>query len=226
MDSMVGDCESNTDAGHSPGDSGGAPEGLPFARLNLRRNPFGEWELAAWAGLAVVDVDRFVARLRRPGFAVQFLGDPGRGKTTHMLALWARFPQARYVHVGENERPRIPRGHPLLVDEIQRVPAGRRRRLFRRRVSLALGTHEDLHPELAQAGFDVETVQVGGSLDAPRLASILNRRIDAARRGPGPVPWVTESTARAMIDRFGDDVRAIQWHAYDVFQTLRGVQNV
>ncbi|HUT88459.1 MAG TPA: hypothetical protein VMY37_03095 [Thermoguttaceae bacterium] len=205
------------------------PRGLPFGHLNLRRNPFGEWELSSWAGLAVVDVDRFVSRLEQPGYAVQLMGDKGRGKTTHMLAIQRRFPDAPYVHVGEDffvRRPRIPHGHPLLVDEIQRLSPRRRRRLFRRRVSLVVGTHEDLHSELAESGFDVETVHVGGALDAPRLREILNRRIEAARRGPGRLPQVTIRTSRTMIGRFGDDVRAIQWHMYDLFQTLRGIQDV
>ncbi len=142
------------------------------------------------------------------------------------MAVQRRFPDAPYVHVGEDEKPRIPHGHPLLVDEIQRVPRARRRRIFRRPVSLALGTHEDLRRELAEAGFEVETVRVGGTLDAPRLRRILNRRIEAARRDPGPLPRVTLNTARAMIDRFGDDLRAIQWHMYDLFQTLPGIHDV
>jgi len=199
---------------------------LPFSHLNLRRNPFGELELSRWAKLAVVDVDRFLPRLTEPGFAVQFMGDKGRGKTTHLLAILRHFPRGRYVHVGENERPRIPRGHPLLVDEIQRLPRRARRRVFRRPVSLAVATHEDVSGELTAAGFEVETVEVGGGLDANRLAEILNRRIEAARRGPGRLPRVTPPTARAMIDRFGDDVRAIQWHVYDLFQSLPGIQDV
>ena len=125
------------------------PASLPFAHLNLRRNPFGELDLALWAELAVVEVDSLVPRLKRPGYAVQFMGPKGRGKTTHMLALVRQFPDARYVHVGENQRPPIPHSHPLFVDEIQRVPRWRRRRLFRRPVSLVIGTHEDFRSELA-----------------------------------------------------------------------------
>lgn len=202
------------------------PASLPFAHLNLRRNPFGELDLSSWAELAVVEVDHLVPRLREPGYAVQFMGEKGRGKTTHMLALVRRFPDARYVHVCENQRPPIPHGHPLFIDEIQRVPRRRRRRLLRRRVSLVVGTHEDLRPELAAAGFEVETICVAGGLDARRLGRILNLRIEAARRGPGPLPQVTPQTARAMIDRFGDDVRAIQGAMYDLFQTLTGIQDV
>ena len=202
------------------------PRSLPFAHLNLHRNPFGELEFTQRAPLAVVDVDRFVQQLEQPDYAVQFMGERGRGKTTHLLAVMRHFPQAAYVHVGENERPPIPHGQPLLIDEIQRLPPRRRRRVFRRSVSLALGTHEDVGRELHAAGYRVETVDVGGTLDPRRLQDILNRRIEWARRGPGPLPHVGIETARAMIDRFGDDVRTIEWQLYDLFQNLPGICHV
>jgi hypothetical protein len=199
---------------------------LSFAQLNLQRNPFGEMEIADREALAVVDVDRWSRRLESPGFAVQFLGGKGHGKTTHLLALKQRFPQAAYVHVGEGEQPRIPPAHLLLIDEVQRLSARRRKRVFRRRVSLAVGSHEDLDAELSAAGFDVETVCVARTLDAERLREILNRRIDFVRRGPGPIPQVTLATAQAMVDRFGGNVRAIEEHVYLLFQQLEEVRDV
>ncbi len=220
------DCETDRQPTSRPAPLPACPASLPFAHLNLRRNPFGELELSSWAELAVVEVDHLVPRLERPGFAVQFMGPKGRGKTTHMLALLRHFPDARYLHVGENERPRIPHAHPLFIDEIQRVPRRRRRRLFRRRVSLVIGTHEDLRPELAAAGFEVEPIGVGSALDAGRVCRILNLRIESARRAPGPLPQVTLPTAQSMVDRFGDDVRAIQGAMYEMFQNLSGIQDV
>jgi hypothetical protein len=202
------------------------PRRLPFAHLNLRRNPFGELGPTERARLAVVDVGRIVRRLTEPGYAVQFVGEEGRGKTTHLLAILGHFPKAAYVHVGENERPRIPEGRPLLVDEIQRLPRRRRHRLFRRRVPLVLGTHEDLGSELAAAGLEAETYRAAGGLCARRLREIVVRRVEAARRAPGPIPQLRMETAQAMIDRFGDDVRAILGHLYDVFQDLPGIQDV
>ena len=199
---------------------------LPFAHLNLRRNPFGETEPFEQGELAVVDVGRHVERLRRPGYAVQFIGGRGRGKTTHLLAVRRHFPDAPYVHIGEGQRPRIPKGHPLFVDEIQRFSLRQRRRLFRRPVSLALGTHEDFRNELIDAGFEVETVTAGGSLDARRLCEIAARRIRWARRGPGRLPQVDVRTAQAMIDHYGDDLRAIHAHLYHLFQNLQGIEDV
>ncbi len=202
------------------------PLGLPFAHLNLRRNPFGEVDLCEQATLALVELDEVAQRLKQPGFAVQFMGPCGRGKTTHLVALRAMFPSAAYVHIGLSQAVRIPRGDPLLLDEAQRLPKWRRWWIFRRFRRLALGTHEDLSLELRRAGWEVETIDVASRLDAARLCVMLNRRIEAARRNPGPIPVVSPATAQSLLRRFGDDLRAIQGHLYDRFQTLAEIGHV
>lgn len=197
-----------------------------FAHLNLRRNPFGEVDLSRRAGLAVADVDRFVTRLKNPGHAAQFVGQQGRGKTTHLLAIAGQLAGAVYIQVDEAGHAELPRGRRLLIDEADRLPRWRRRRVFRQSVSLALGTHQDLAGELARAGFEVETVRLSGVLTAKTLQTMLNRRIESARRGPGDLPQVTRETAASMIDRFGDNIRQIEWCLYELFQSLPEVRNV
>ena len=192
--------------------------GLAYAALNLRRNPFGELDLSQRAELAVVELEPYVRRLAEPGFALQLMGDKGRGKTTHLLAIGRRFRQAPYFRVPEVGAVAIPEAPVILADEIQRLGRRQRCRLFHPGRSLALGTHEDFAGELRRAGFVVETVAVAASLDAARLAEIVNRRIEAARRGPGPVPEVSLDVARELLSQFGDDVRRIEWHLYDWIQ--------
>ena len=49
---------------------------------------------------------------------MQFLGDKGQGKTTHLLALERSLPAARYVYLPEDgPQPIIPTQRPLLIDE-------------------------------------------------------------------------------------------------------------
>jgi hypothetical protein len=199
---------------------------LPFAHLNLTRNPFGEATEPERIRLAVADVDAVVARLGSPGNAVQFLGEKGRGKTSHLMAIRSRFPEAPYVHVREREWPRIPRGHPLLLDETQRLPAWRRRLLFRRPVSFAIGTHEDHTWELLSAGLEVETLRPGESTDVERLDAIVRRRIEWARRGPGPVPGVPRPALERLLEAAGDDLRKMQDVLYGAFQHAREVGDV
>lgn len=202
------------------------PPSLPFAHLNLRRNPFGEIDRRTWAELAVVDVAAFVRRLAEPDYAVQFLGEKGRGKTTHMLAILRHFPQAVYVHIPEDRQPPVPHGNPLLIDELQRLSRWRRRLLYRRKAPLVIGTHIDYAQELRRAGYEVETVVLDGKLDAARLQSIVDLRIDHFRRGAGPVPRVRPETVQSLLDRFGGDVRAIEASLYETFQELREIGDV
>ncbi|MCA9246915.1 MAG: hypothetical protein KDA42_07355 [Planctomycetales bacterium] len=199
---------------------------LPFAHLNLRRNPFGETDLVDRLDFAVVDVAHHIERLRRPGAAVLFLGEKGHGKTTHLIAIQAAFPNSIYVHVGEGERPRFAESMPLFIDELQRVPERERRRLFRRNVSFALASHEDVTDELTRAGIEVQTVHVGGALTRGALATILERRIAWARRGAGPLPGVGRATIRKLLARHGADLRAIEQQLYDCFQQLEHIREV
>lgn len=199
---------------------------LPFAHLNLRHNPFGAVEFAERGGLAVADVDRHVRRLREPDYAVQFLGDRGRGKTTHLLAVGRHFPQAPYLHVAEGQRPRLPEGPLLLIDEIQWLPPERRRQLMARPIALAIGSHEDVEHELRAAGFEVDTVEVARQLDCRRLLQIFARRIEAARRAPGALPRLRPATVRRLMTRHADNVRAMEGELYEVFQRLDRICDV
>jgi len=214
-----------------PGPQSAPQIGLPFAHLNLRRNPFGELPAAERAELAVVDVESYILRLSRPGVAVQFIGEKGRGKTTHLLAIAQRFPDSPYVYIPQDERPRIPRRaaprrSPLIIDEAQRLTTRMRRKIFQPSSSVVLGTHEDFSTEIRAAGLEVETVVVGERLTPERLYAILNRRIEAARRTAGPIPAMTLESSARLLARHGDDVRAVEAHLYEVFQRLPHICDV
>jgi hypothetical protein len=58
-------------------------------------------------------------------------------------------------------------------------------------------------------------------LDVTRLRGIVERRIDWARRAPGPVPEVSDDALRALIRRHGDDVRAIEGTLYEAIQSMK-----
>ena len=192
----------------------------PFQKLNLRWNPFGSLEPGEVPIVPLVSIESLKDRLSDPRFAVQFVGECGRGKTTHIQALLAQFPEVPYLHLREGERPpRIPLGSVVCVDESQRLSRWARWRLFRRRAGLILGTHLDHTEELERAGRTVQTVRVEG-LSLERLEQIVAARIRAARRRPGPVPEVETKTIRDLIDRHGDDLRTIEGELYEVFQAM------
>jgi hypothetical protein len=194
--------------------------GLPFAHLNLRWNPFGEPPLPARSRLAVVDLPEM-----RPWDVVQIVGDSGRGKTTHLLALHAQHPGSVYVRMHEGEdrwRGPVPTRGVFLLGEAQRLRAGDLRRLLAAGLSVGLGTHDDLSPA---AGRPLRTVRAD-VMDTARLRAIVNRRLEWARRGPGPVPAVPDAVLTLLVARHGTDVRAIEGVLYDAVQRLEEPGNV
>lgn len=196
---------------------------LPFARLNLRWNPFGEVPERDRGRLAVVDRDlsRVVTRLAAPGFAVELLGDCGRGKSSHLYAirdaLRERFGALPVTYVDIGARPDTPRAPVVLVDESQHLSPWARRRLFARRASFVLATHESHAGELRRAGVHCETWRVGGP-DAARLRAMVDRRVAWARLAPGPLPEVPDALLASLTRAHGDDLRAIGDALYDWFQ--------
>lgn len=193
----------------------------PFAHLNLRWNPFGEPDLEERGDLAIVEIDSLALQLQKDRVAIQFLGDKGRGKTTHLLKLHSAFRQAPYIHIAEDEpTPAIPRASILFIDECQRLSRLRRARVFGIVDHLALASHIDHSKQLRRAGLRPITVQVGESLNVDRVEAIVSRRIEWARRGPGYVPTVSRRVVEQLVERYGSDMRAAEDHLYDVFQRL------
>jgi hypothetical protein len=130
---------------------------LAFSHLNLRVNPFGEASPEDCARLAMVDCKALVE-----GEIVQFLGDSGRGKTTHLLALASRQPKAIYEKLDEGQdrwTAVVPKDAPFLLDEAQRARPESLRALLALGETVALGTHVDLSDLTSRP---MRTVHVGG----------------------------------------------------------------
>jgi hypothetical protein len=201
----------------------------PWLRLGLCWNPFGEPPPEDLAALIVSNSSESPEDwLRQPCTAQQYLGDAGRGKTARLRRLGALFPDVPYLYLAEDAPPpAMP--HPatasgpvaLLLDEAQRLPARRRRRLFaavaRARRSLVLATHVDLSGELGAAGLACRTAVIAG-LGADDLLAILHRRIAWAQADHASPVLPQLADAQRLIVEFGDDVRAILDHLYGLYQ--------
>ncbi|HIF00999.1 MAG: hypothetical protein ABGZ23_09450 [Fuerstiella sp.] len=199
---------------------------LPYAHLNLRRNPFGEFSEDERTSLALVDVDAIITRLNDPHYVVQFIGEKGYGKTTHLLAIRSRLRAAGYVHIPEGERAPIPSGRPILIDEAQRLTRWQQFQVFRSNIPLVLGTHRDFHRQLRLAGRVVETIEVQQGTDVERLHRLLNARIQWVRRNDGQVPAITTGMAERLRKEFGADIRGMLHQLYAVFQNLNEIADL
>lgn len=204
---------------------------LPFIHLNLRRNPFGDFNAEERTQLANVELDAALAHLRSRSQsrtpALQIIGEKGFGKTTHLLSIATYFPDAEYVYIPEGQHITIPDGgEPLLIDEAQRLTLWQRLWLFRSRRTLVLGTHRDFTQQLKWAGRWVLTLDAAQHTTPKRIEQILNDRIKSVRRSSDSIPVVTSATAEKLFELYGHDLRSMQHYLYDVFQNLGSVQDV
>ncbi len=174
--------------------------------------------------VAVIDVEQWCTWFE-PALAggerraIQFIGRAGRGKTTRMLVLAARFAQSSYTYIAEDEPcPPIPWGKPILIDEAQRLPRAARSAVFSSGAPLVLATHRCLARTLARFGYLVTTIRIGAQNHEPLLREMVRRRIDASRHREGPLPQLSAHDAAQLIRRFGTDFRAIENFLYEQVQ--------
>ncbi len=198
----------------------------PFQAWNLRRNPFGELTFGERAELAVVEeLAHWLEILRRPRTALQFVGDCGHGKTTHLLALHRSLGNSVYVYYPETgPRPKLPTVRPLLIDEAQRMGHWNRWRLMRGKGPIVVATHIDLARQLRKFGFETVSVDMNAPMHAETLSRILNRRIEASRwMNRDPSFEVDILLAEGLLAKFHSNVRAIEGFLYESLQaTLTG----
>ena len=114
-----------------------------------------------------------------------------------MLAFHQQLPDSGYVYLPEDEPcPSIPVGNPVLVDEAQRLPRNEIKQLFSSGMPLILATHRDLlRKRLQRYGYSVKTITIGEGNTTEHVQAVLNRRIEASRLGPGPVPKIDTDEA-------------------------------
>lgn len=195
-----------------------------FAHLNLSFNPFGELDKQQRETLACVDVEPFLALFKQTRFALQFNADHGRGKTTHLLALHARFPQAPYIKLHQDDKPAIPNAPLVFVDSIEHLSFVQRWRLFRRCQQLVFTAHRDLAWQARICGLKVYNYRV--SIELEKLHRALNKRIEYARLSTGVIPKISLDSVVHLQRLYGDDVRSMEAFLYDYFQQMDTLQDV
>lgn len=191
-----------------------------FEHLNLKWNPFSEPCDQDRHALFVGDIRTLSARLR-DGVALQLVGDHGRGKSSRLRALQHDL-SAPYVRL--RDQWTIPVARVVLIDEAELLTRRPWWALLRCK-AVALSTHRDLSAGLRVLGFSVETVTVAET-SVDTLREIFSKRIQWARRGPGPVPDVSEETIRQLISLHQDNIRAMEHDLYSRFQSLQELTNV
>ena len=197
------------------------PPALPYSQLNLTRNPFGELSTDERIRVACLRSEEMMDFLKQPKSCLQFLGEKGRGKTTHLLFLRRKLKAGSYVHYEEHEKTTVPDDTILILDEFQRLGRTKWRQAYRKANTLLLGTHQDYSHEIQRAGFKVKTIHVPIRLTATWLCEIAQKRIEEFRRNDGRIPHLRIQEAEALLSDYGSNLRSIFSHLYDCIQHLQ-----
>jgi hypothetical protein len=86
--------------------------------------------------------------------------------------------------------------------------------------AVAVATQRDLSDRFARAGFKVRTVDVQELVSLSCLQEVVERRLEWARRGPGPLPRIGTDALAGLFRRHGPDLQIIQSDLYDYYQQL------
>jgi energy-coupling factor transporter ATP-binding protein EcfA2 len=190
------------------------PPTRAFAQHNLRWNPFEELPLSERPSVAV-NVPQLEVKA---GQAILFLGERGRGKTTHLLTLHAQHSHAPYIYLPPfGKMPRIPKSEVLFLDEAQRLPRLFRWRFWLRARAWVIASHQNHQPELERLGFKVRVFYLQG-LSLQKLEQIVEKRLSWARRAQGQIPQVPRQVLLGLLEQHGDNLRAIEDVLYDYYQ--------
>lgn len=199
------------------------PIGLPYAHLNLTRNPFGELTDEDLLRVTLVDVEPWLSWLSSPNSIIQFWGDQGRGKTTSLKCLAVAAGSCKYQYVAEGVTRLGHLGQPTVVDEVQRLSASARAALFRNFNTRAIGTHEDFSTELRKAERMTLAIRLPLRWSEERLCELVDHRIEKFRRGEGPVPWLDPADAKGLVNRSGSNIRQSLAELYLALQSMKSV---
>lgn len=205
---------------------------FPFYRVGFRSNPFRALTDEEWAGVAILSPA--VCAAADGAGHMQILGPRGRGKTTLLLGLAARFREqgkrAVYEYVPQGRsRFTTPLDGPdiFLLDEAQRLVPRQARRLLRRAAQtrpgslrLVLGTHADMSPRFARRNLPLATVRPA-EVSPAFLARLLRRRLAFFALDSAPAAFSGDAVDYLRA-AFGGNLRAMTFFLYEVFQDMAG----
>ncbi len=165
-----------------------------------------------------VDIPEF---LLEPKTAILFLGQKGRGKTTHLLAIHQKYSDAPYIHLPEvGKQPTIPRAKTIFLDEAQRLPRLIRPVIWQRAQTWVIASHQNHRQELERAGFRVQLITLTG-LSLEKLQAIIEKRLAWARRSEGEIPRPAIARLEQLLEIYRDDLRGIESELYDDYQAMQ-----
>jgi replication-associated recombination protein RarA len=208
-------------------------EYFPFHALGFHCNPFRVLTEEEWMEVAVLPAE--LARILPLGFDHLLIkGDAGTGKTTTLLGLTAALKRsgmrAVYEYLPPGQRSFKTKLRDLdvyLLDEFQRLSRIQQERLLsnaygkpHRHLRLVVSSHTDPSTLFAQHALQLTTYSTGG-MKPSYLKAILEKRLTYFAFDRTPEAAFTDEAVSALIEMFGNDLRAMERYLYEVFQRLQ-----
>lgn len=150
---------------------------------------------------------------------IEFVGKKGRGKTTHLNALYSYFVDNNIYFldridkkIGRNESPI------LFIDSIEKIPFTQRLLLWsKKKRSYVITTHQSKRKEYQIARRDYRSYVFEG-INLKEIKKIICNRIDLASDiHPNKLKLNDDAMAR-LIHHFSDDFRGMLNYLYDSFK--------
>ncbi len=153
--------------------------------------------------------------------AIEFIGEQGRGKTTHLFYLQKQmdqFPLFRLDAKSTLSNILINDSSTVFVDSIHHLNLVDRIKLFKAKQKVIYTTHWNRRFECIIASKDYHSIKLKG-IDTNLLTEILNKRLNlAAKSALDEKEKFTNLEAKQLIKKFGDNYRGIINYLYMKYQ--------
>lgn len=202
-----------------------------YEHLNLKYNPFGSLtdEEVSELIVPVLDFQKLADFLHsNTNSVIQIYGQKGRGKTTHLIGFHEHyFEEYPIVFLERNKKkPPIPKGDLIFVDGVHKLNRWQRWRLWRRNQNLVFVSHFDYSKEFENKKNAFLSFEIKG-FEASHLKTILDKRIRMASiDSVKPCAELSIKTIESLIQKYGDNYRAIIVELYTLFQNLQNLKHV
>lgn len=207
-----------------------------FEKVGYWRNPFGALTEAEWAAVAALPPK--AAQALSAGFDhLQLLGPMGVGKSTTLLALHNYFAaegrRVAYEYLPPGQRRFETETAVLdtfLLDEAQRLWWGQRQKLRRLagngRLQIIFSSHEDLTGLFANRGLNLTSVDLAGEMEVGWITAVLDKRLAYFALPDQPRARLSDDAPAYLYERFGHNLRQMEYFLYEVWQSLDGPERV
>lgn len=195
-----------------------------YTKLNLKYNPFSylnEEELMEVTEDRV-NLESIAEKIRSSNSCfVEFCGKKGRGKSTHLQALYHRyFPDAVFHRLKKNQKTHVTTCEGILfIDSFQLLSLKNRVELLKNQRKLIIGAHTS-HDfiNFKQREFKKKVSFSNIDVDIEFITRMITQRMELARLNPkDPIPKLATSYIQELYKQYQDNLRGLQEALYDFF---------